>query len=739
MLILLQEEIFNWGTHQPPKTGTSSKSSTTSTPSSASASSTTKALQQLKNAQQRQKQRAKSFDFVEELGNLRNDVDSMLTVRRSRNASVEDAQLADMISASSPEGDFHISPLLRDIRYVSKTTSDGNLDSKAKNLPRTSIGLRTLQSAIVMYEVRSLVLSEDFDELQNIFDDLFLVGGNGNDNDDDNDDNDNENTSTRTNSITTSTFEPYHTIKDELKQVRVFMATKKYVPLLNELMAPSADCAGPVGEMDPRSLIVDELGELLSEAKHNLCNLDGGEGEEVVKEAEYLFEVRALWRNEEWLKLVNLTSKSITRTRGEILWASVEASDQLFQSELNKALEIGKLRGDNHTATKTILKSDSGLHGKLQVDTGIVVAYEHVAALLKFSKNGFVPFSISEVLDEDYLVMNMEMDAQDDEDEDENTDIKELKNIHNRQSKQTKQLIDTALFTIELRKYQELEDWEAVKLFCDGKDELTVAGNKKDANHGVKTKVAKDCEDLRAMLADSGLRPKTAAAPASPSSSSSSSSSTKEQKYPLADFDILEAHSAKNHACKKILQTILVPALSTGGPTGSVGNIDCSNIETKELKKAIKASKLVSIEGGEQGGKIIDYAEAICEWRHLMKTCKGNFSNVWKIHREKMDNLTIPLRDELELLEEEDPELFRDIANDEEPSISSPFVYNEIKLVVEQCKYMKALSDIPEALSVGMAGGEVGETIFEEIDEFAIISVLENLKVSRLLPWEKTK
>jgi len=119
-----------------------------------------------------------------------------------------------------------------------------------------------------MLEVRTLILDGDFEELQNILVLMFPLT---------------EQMSQQ--SLDDSQledqflnqpvlFEPIQQIRDEISTIRVHMAVKKYVPLLANVMQTTPTCCGPVGQIDSSCMLVDELRDLIEEAKFNLCDQD---------------------------------------------------------------------------------------------------------------------------------------------------------------------------------------------------------------------------------------------------------------------------------------------------------------------------------------------------------------------------------------------------------------------------------------------------------------------------------
>jgi len=694
LLFVLEDEIFNWGTHQPRPNQPRKGSKLQTSPKSS--------LPSAKNAKSF-KERGKSFDTFDNLSLLREDVELALSLRRTRRSTENEEAISASLANDTIDN-------INDIKFVSNFTNGINVKEN-KNLPRTSKGLQILRSAIAMLEIRTLVLCDDFEELQNILDLMFSTPSSPSSEEE----------------LQPIDFEPIDEIRGELDKIRISMAVKRFVPLLEDAILPLSD--GPIGEIDPPHLI-NELSDLVDDATYNLLDLDKKVGEHIVAESKFLLQVRTLWNAGNWFDLNKLTNnqkkikkEKFPRTWKEIMRASLEASDRLFQTHLTKAMDEGGLnyRSVSQIQSPTAIQEDESeaeskkrrlssirLQNRLSsVEVPISVSYTHIESLLKNCKGTYLPESISETNPKTNLFDTLMADG----------DIRDEISAFSRQSSQSRQLIDLALFVVELRKFQELEDWEAVKLFTDGKSEDQVCGkkSKENPNYDSKLKISKQGVALRAKLIKNGLIDLTEEKQNQPLFST---------KYPSTDPTSVEIVSAKSHACKKILHTILVPALSGGGPGGSVGKIDCSSVETKDLKKAIKASKLISVDSETNSTKIIDYAETILQWRHLMKTCKGDFSMVWKSSREKIEEIVNPLQISLQLVDsgmvDEDPFVSSGIGN-------IPSVVKEIRLVVDQCKYMRLLSDIPDALCQGFAKGDPGNTDFDSIEPYFVETVLQEV------------
>ena len=581
--------------------------------------------------------------------------------------------LSDLIALPTHSHmDFPLTPEQQDALISSLPDLENEVLEWEGNLPRSKQGQQLVMSARLVVDIRTALCDPEF-----FYDSDALPPASYLDEDDDHVEV--EPIASKYDyylSELSPDFEIAAICKPEIELISSNLSNAKFLPLIkHELQMTVSE--GPVGEMDSTKLHTKRLEHCLQEAtKHKIQS--NPEGKLVTDQALSLLKVRQQWKKHEWDNVQSACSSTALPTnnmdliRTEISWAKLEALDRILQREMETQLESGKM------------------------DSTGIVHYNHVEKVLASlqTRRASVFFDNDrqrgtfDAADLDPTSPTSRDSIDPDTGSPMSSPMKRSLNPQNQRSVKTLELLDTAMLTIEVRKLQEAELWDdLLKLFNpNSADSLDKAVEKTTAKRRssalITTRLQSEGRDLRRTVS-AGIGIEMDA------SSPKSGKGSAVMRYPKS-LDTAEMRSARTDASHKLLEHVIIPALAMNGATGTIGDVDTSKLDYKELSKAIQKSQSLPLQMGPEAEELVAVSKRVLKFRRAICNAKNrDFSNC------------LP-----ELISLADDPLTTTESATAAGSASSPLLshpgFAELQLFVGQVRYLQALLDIPVILKAGL-------------------------------------
>ena len=432
-------------------------------------------------------------------------------------------------------------------------------------------------------------------------------------------------------------------VKSELSLIQAYLAKLKYLPAIKEhLKMPLRPAA--VGEIQAASLVTQHLEGTTKEAISNKMQDFDEECKSVVEQALTVIDVRNHMRLSNWSAVISSTEDE-----------SLPQDTTLIREETDWAKTEALDR--KFQSDLSALMSEGAIVRDADVP---LVKYDHIESIIRS----------------------------------EHLRVEEDKFL-SRHSQATLDLIDTALLTIEVRKLQEASEWGSVlSLFKGGIAEklrfIEPSDEKRRRSRVLSDAIQEAGTTLRGEVTP-GLPPKESGKPIIV------------ERYPRASMTE-EMAIARSDASHRILNKVLIPAISSGGATGTIGNVDLSKVTYKSLSGALEQAAKLPLEMGEDTQLLVDEAKVLLRFRKILS--KGKSS----VFEKRLDEFV-----ELANLHENKPmdgsadgEAFKDLLR--HPG------QQELNLLVGQVRYVQLQRDLPRVLKTGAASGVPGDTVFSTLD-----------------------